>query len=405
MAASAEWVSAREAAARLGVKLQTLYAYASRGLVESIPSPAGRGRHYDSQAIERLKARHDARAGHGAVAAGALRWGEPTLETSISEIRQDGPYYRGHHALLLAERDLGFEAVAELLWSGRLGARRGWPRVAVGKVALPPRRRAQGAIAYLAAAVANAALGDDARHGASDEEEHERARSLIGWLSCIVGGRATSAARKPHASVAESLLLSYGVRGSSARVQALDRALILCAEHELNASTFVARVTASTQADLYACLGAALHALSGVRHGSMTTRVEALIDEIGAPRRAAVVVRQRLARGEAIAGFGHPLYPEGDPRARALLELAHGGGLGGSLAAFDALLTVMRKARHPEPNLDAGLVALCMALGLPRGGATALFAIGRAAGWVAHALEQRSQGYLLRPRARYVPAP
>lgn len=113
MGKTPSWLSSREAAALLSVKLATLYAYTSRGLVESVPGPRGRGRRYARDSIERLKARHDARSGHGAVAAGALRFGEPALSTSISDIRSDGPYYRGRSALALCAEG-GFEAVFDL---------------------------------------------------------------------------------------------------------------------------------------------------------------------------------------------------------------------------------------------------------------------------------------------------
>jgi len=226
----------------------------------------------------------------------------------------------------------------------------------------------------------------------------------------------------------------------------LDRALVLCADHELNASTFAARVAASTGSDLYACLGAALHTLSGPLHGGASARVEALLCEIAEPARAEPVLRERRTRGELVAGFGQPIYVEqGDPRGRALFELAEqvvttasaspsarGGKLarrtavGGSrrsssrntlqpiaadaarasrrndYACLIALVAAMKRAGHPAPNLDAGLVAVTTALDLPAGAAAAVFAIGRIPGWVTHALEQRSQGYILRPRARYV---
>ncbi|MDB4971900.1 MAG: Citrate synthase [Myxococcaceae bacterium] len=413
MAESPAWISAREAAARLDVKLATLYAYASRGLLESVPAPDGRGRRYAHDAVERLKARHDARAGHAAVAAAALRFGEPTLETSVSEIRSDGPYYRGQSALQLADGRTTFEAVSELLWGGQLGVST-WPghKPYVLAPLLQRRSKASTSIAALAATVSCAALTDTTRHAASDPEEQARARRLIQWLAQQVG-RAPSASAT--SSCAERILRSLRARPSDAAIALVDRALILCADHELNPSTFAARVTASTGADLYACLAAALHTLSGPLHGGASVRVEAVVAQLPSASAAARLVRERHARGERIAGFGHPLYPEGDPRAPALLELAELALSSSSsrtppprqrvesLARLRALTTAMRSAQHGGPNLDLGLVALCSALGLPAGSAAALFAIARSSGWVAHALEQRRQGYLLRPRSRYVP--
>lgn len=394
-----DWLSSREAARRLDVKLATLYAYASRGLVESVPSADGRGRRYARASIERLKARHDARAGHAAVASSALRWGEPSLDTSISEIRVDGPYYRGQSALQLSERGASFESVAELLWTGQLGPAR-WEGAA-----LPLRSRGPGSpSARLASAVAQAALRDDARHGASDAEEQQRARRLVLGLASAAGG---AGQRLPvGVAVAERLLRSFGTAPSSKLVTLTDRALVLCADHELNASTFATRVAASTGADLYACLATGLHTLSGPRHGGVAARIEALLAEIGRPANALRVVRARLERGEEIPGFGHTLYAAGDPRYGALVALA--GDVPGartSLALCGALCRAMEHSEQPLPNFDMGLMVLTRAARLPASAASAIFAVGRSAGWIAHALEQRAQGFLLRPRARYVPSP
>jgi citrate synthase len=163
-------------------------------------------------------------------------------------------------------------------------------------------------------------------------------------------------------------------------------------------------VAASAGADLYACTAAALATLSGPRHGGMPDRVLALLDAIGRPEHAARVVSERLRRGDGIEGFGHPLYPAGDPRAPVMLDVAKRLGRGDRrLRTLDALIDTMRLVGADAPTVDVGLVALACALRLPAGGATALFAAGRMAGWIAHALEQRRAGYILRPRARYNP--
>jgi citrate synthase len=392
-------MTAREAAARLDVKLATLYAYASRGWLVRVVDARGRGSRYARSSVEQLKARHDARAGHAAVAAAALRWGEPSLETSISEIRKDGPAYRGHGLLELYQSAPSFESVAGLLWTGRLGEPH-WPGTPL-RAAQPPRPVTQDPLAFFAAAIAGAALRDAARTGASDEQEHARAARLLRWLAQIAGGRPGAGA----GSIAQRLLVSYGLRPSAPAIHAVDRALILCADHELNPSTFAVRVTASTGADLYACLTTGVATLSGPKHGGVTARVEALLQEIREPARATALVRARLARGEAIPGFGHPLYAGIDPRASALLQLAQRARstqTRASLATAQALVRAMARAGQPAPNIDVALVTLCRALGMPGGAPAALFALGRIAGWTAHALEQRAQGYIVRPRSRYV---
>jgi citrate synthase len=165
-------------------------------------------------------------------------------------------------------------------------------------------------------------------------------------------------------------------------------------------------VAASTGADLYACVTAALAALSGPRHGGTCDRIEMLVTEAGAPRHAAAALDARLRRGDAIPGFGHPLYPHGDPRGRVLLETARAlDARAKPLRTLLAIVQAMRERGREEPTLDTGLVALAGALGLPPGTAVGLFAVGRTAGWIAHALEQQAAGFVLRPRARYVGPP
>jgi len=407
VASETAWLNSREASERLGVKLATLYAYASRGWITSLPAAGQRARLYAKDDVERLQMRHAARSGHAPVAASALRFGEPVLETRISDVGPEGPRYRGQPAIALCRAGVSFERVAELLWTGTLPDAAGpsaaskcdaaqlWPLFA-GRAALPKMALLLGALA----------LADDDRHAASDSAELARARALFHWLARAPSARPP---RRPAAArVAGTLLDALRVPQSPTLISNVDRALVLCAEHELNASAFAARVAASAGADLYACLGAALNTLSGSRHGGACDRVEALIATIAdasGKARATRTVHALLARGEQLPGFGHPLYGAGDPRGALLIELAetHGARSEPAKAAF-ALLEAMKRGGHPAPTLDVGLVTLCHCLELPAGSAASIFAIGRSAGWVAHALEQRAAGYLLRPRARYVGA-
>jgi citrate synthase len=204
-------------------------------------------------------------------------------------------------------------------------------------------------------------------------------------------------------SVAAVLARSLGARERPEVLQALNSALVLIADHELNPSSFAARVAASAGADLYASVSAGLATLSGPHHGAFAQRVEALVVETGRPERAAVVVRERTRRGEGVPGFGHPLYSDGDPRATPLLEAAERlGPRSRKLRILLALIEAMRSAGRELPTIDVGMVGLTSALGLPPGSASAIYAIGRAAGWIGHILEQREAGYILRPRAHYV---
>ncbi|WP_232293543.1 citrate synthase [Stigmatella aurantiaca] len=406
-----ELLSAAEAAALLGIKRTTLYTYVSRGLVRCVPEKGTKENRYVRVDLERLKVRHDARAGHAAVASGALRWGEPVIDSSVTRIDARGVAYRGHLAVDLVAQGCSFEAVAELLWTGQLPASQvRWP-----SPPLPFPASALGALLpsetpplrVLAAVVPLLGATDAVRFDASPGQEWLRARRLLrlmgGWVGVGHGLHRVSAALEQD-SLSAGLAQAWGVAVRSAPAL-LDRALVLCADHELNVSTFAARVAASSGADLYACVSAALAALSGPRHGGSCDRIEALMRDVGRPARAASVVHERLRRGESIPGFGHRLYPAGDPRTPPLLEVAWKvRPERAAVRVARAVAEAMREEGHPPPTVDFGLVALAAALGLPPGAATALFAVGRAAGWVAHVWEQREQGHVLRPRARYVEA-
>jgi citrate synthase len=415
---SGDYLSARDAAGLLGVKLPTLYAYASRGLVQSVPAGRGRSRAYRRADLERLRARRDARAGHGAVAAGALRWGEPVLDSAISAISpEQGPLYRGHPAVELAAADAAFESVAELLWSREEPAPGGrlplgdptWAPVDLGV----PVERLGGLLApglpplsALAVVLPLLACRDPGRFVQRPEAVLPRARALVRRLSAALAPGLSAReleAALAAGSVASAVALALGSRAGEDGERAINRALVLVADHELNASAFAARVAASTGADLYACVGAAVGTLSGPRHGGAADRVEALVSEIAEPGAAERVVQERARRGEMPEGFGHPLYPAGDPRGAMLLALAREiAPRTRAVRTCLALVSAMAEQGLHGPTMDMGLVALASALGLGPGAAVGIFAVGRCAGWVAHALEQYEAGYLVRPRARYL---
>lgn len=402
-----EWVSADEAAAQLGVKRATLYAYVSRGRIRTTAGKSARERLYARVDLDRIRTRAEARLGHTAVAAGALRWGEPVLDSSICAIRPEAPYYRGHSAVELA-RTARFEQVAELLWTGALpttapvwkAPRWGGLARRVGAV-LP---RGVQPFTVFSISVPILAAADPHRFNAPAHEERERARGLMAQLaSSFVLLRRGSPDTVAEGSIAQIVATSLGASRGRAGLDALNAALILCADHELNVSTFTARVAASAGSDLYLCISAALAAASGPRHGGACDRVEALVREAARPDRAEAVVLARARRGEELPGFGHTLYPAGDPRTPPLFEIAReiaprAGGVRTLLAVVDA----MARTRGERPSVETGVVAVALALGLPPGSAAGLFSLGRCAGWIAHVLEQRESGTLLRPRARYV---
>jgi citrate synthase len=412
-------VDANEAARILGVKVATLYSYASRRWVRSFPSGRHREKRYLRDDLERLRHRADARLGHEAVAAGALRWGEPVLSSALTEIRHEGPCYRGHPAVVLA-RTARFEAVAELLWTGTLPPvattwrhRRslpaGVPRgpanpidaliagLSAVRLARHRAREARGANRSFPRARGNGALA-----GALPSTEPAPEELVWTLIGLVAAARGPSAAQSlAAADVASGVRHALGARGRDTRL--LDATLVLCADHELNASSFAARVAASTGADLEACVLAALATFSGPRHGAESMRVQALVAEAERPARARSTLLARVRRGETLPGFGHRLYPAGDPRGTALLELASTEPRPTpQLATLRALVAEAGRLGLGAPTLDVGLLAVAHALRLPPWSGQVLFCVGRSAGWIAHVAEQRSSGELLRPRARYV---
>lgn len=421
-----ELLDARAAAALLGIKPQTLYAYASRGVLHSVPAARGRTRRYARGDLLRLQRRAKARAGHTAVAAAALDWGEPVLDSGLTRITPEGPHYRGLSALKLARAQVPFETVAELLWgsvpapaatsSSAMGSLREvaleWPQPALG---LPLQRlRALlpddvAPLQLLLCAVPLWAQRDPARFlgaGLGEEAERARARGLLRRMTLVLALlRPDSAARLEKAARSERIAPALAVvlgSGSREQAAAIEHALILMADHELNASAFAARIAASAGTDLYGCVEAALAVLTGPQHGGACDRIEALLHEIGTPERAAATLHDRARRGDPRA-FSHPLYPSGDPRTQPLLQLAFQlGGQRPRVRVLRAMLKALADDGLPPPPVDAGLVAIAEALGLHPGSAGAMFAVGRTAGWVAHIFEQRKSAALLRPRARYI---
>ncbi len=398
------WVDSRTAARHLGIQQRTLYAYVSRGAVRSVPGVRGRPRLYALADLERLKVRRDARAGHGAVAAGALRWGEPVLDSAITAITPRGPAYRGRLAVELAESGAAFENVAELLWSGYLPAGDViWPR--------PPLPLAQlnrivpyGArpLDVMALIVQVAGLADPQRGDGRPDAFVSRGRHLVPLLAAALApdlAAATVTRALGASKIAAIAARALGLDDDA--IPTLDLALILLADHELNASSFTARVAASTLADPYACIGAALASLSGPRHGSASEAIASFADEVGGPEHARTAVRALRRKGEVPLGFGHPLYPAGDPRALPLLAAARGT----SSKRARTLLAIVDATTEAAPSVDVGMAALIAALGVSPAAGSGLFAVARSAGWLAHALEQRAAGFLLRPRARYTGVP
>jgi len=376
-----EWLKSNEALARLGVRSQTLYAYVSRGRVRAEPDPGdprrSRYRASDIAALTTRKARGRKAAD---VAADAIAWGEPVLDSAITTVAEGRLYYRGRDAALLAETET-LESVARLLRGGAGAAARRVLRPA------PPATENMRARAFAALAV-RAAEAPPAR-GMAEADLADEAALLLDILADAFTGQVGGG------PIHERLGLAWGCGRTSQDL--IRRTLVLMADHELNPSTFACRVAASTGASLAACALAGLATLSGPLHGGAVAGVGRLAEEAErlGPDEA---VAARLAHGLTAPGFGHPLYPDGDPRAAALMR---------AFAApppLAALRQAVETATGAHDNADFALWALTSALKLPPDAPFALFAAARCAGWTAHAMEQVAAGGPIRPRARYAGA-
>lgn len=394
-----DYLSAQEAAAKLGVSLATLYAYVSRGRVDSRPGADGRSREYSADDIGRLIERRQAGRGAAQAAAHSLAWGLPVLETNISLIRPLGHYYRGQSAIALAESGATLEDIARLLWDCgdqdpfAAAPAQGWSE----PVSWLLRDRALPPLARMAAALPLLAL--DAAHPHSSNPLHRRsyAAQLLRETAALLC--ATHPDAQPiHQQIAASW------RSEATGLSELVRcALVLCADHELNASAFATRVAASTGASLHAAASAGLATLSGPHHGGATARAYAFIQDMLSEPRPADKVRERLQRGDTIPGLGHPLYADGDPRATTLMKaLRETRPAPVRLACIEQLAEVTQALCGLRPNLDFALATIASAYELDAEAAMTIFAAGRMAGWLAHALEQQQSGSLIRPRANYV---
>ncbi len=406
-----DYVSAREAADLLGVKANTLYTYVSRGFIRSVAQPGRKARLYYREDVAKAQARSEARQGQGPAAESAMRWGQPVINTTITEITPAGPRYRGHSAIDLVRSGGAFEAVADLLWTGVWHeSTRAWPvtprpeefqRLVRAVSALRPERQIRRALAAVAEMLAlTLASGAEARLATAPARQLIHA--LAGTFALLRPGAAYANIRDGE-SVAAFLARAAKLKVTAAHVAALDAALIVSADHELAPSTFAARIAASTGGDVQACVVSALCAFEGSLTGLGCDKAEDLLAGARNPKALAKRFAGVQQQGQKFPGFNHPFYARGDPRALLLIELAK--SLPSQSALSETVYTFLdyaAKEFQAYPSLPIGLVTLSSALGLPQRAAGALMAIGRSAGWIAHVQEQRTAGFLLRPRARYV---
>jgi citrate synthase len=404
MKAGQHFLSAAQAAAAIGVTRATLYAYASRGQLRSEPIPGRpRERRYYRQDLERLQERKEARRDPARAAARGLHWGGPVLESGITFIHDGRFYYRGHDAVRLAET-ASLEHAAALLWAADDSER---ARLFEQPCALSVRHLAQlracgkDAFTLLQAALPIAATVDAASYDLRPAAVRQTGARIIRLLTRIIAPRAAHA--PVHLALQAAWAPKRDVVGDVIRT-----ALVLCADHELNVSAFAARCAASAGASPYDIVSTAMGTLKGYKHGGAAERVLALFAGAETLKKARVLVAHRLRRGEGVPGFGHPLYPAGDPRAAVLLRLVESSGHEPECQAVRHLSRAGSELLHDLPNLDFALAAIARTYRLPDQAPVLLFALGRTTGWIAHAIEEYASGQLIRPRARYtgpVPSP
>jgi citrate synthase len=430
-----DFLTAAQAAQRLGVKPATLYAYVSRGVLSRDKAADGRGSLFDAEEVERL-----ARRGRPRRPAGAM---DITVESAITEITGDRLRFRGHDAPRLAV-SRAFEDVAELLWTGELpperaartGAWRATPAaLAAGRAAQAALPAGTLPLERFQVIVPAMAVTDPLRLHLDPPAVSAAGRSIIaGMVDCLPvlasrapagptspgpvpagsapagsapagsapadAGRTTPAPDQPIADRLWSRLCDR--RPSPALRRALSAALVLLADHELAASTLAARVAASVRADPYAVVTTGLGAMSGALHGGASLGAETLLAAASRPEDVPRVVGELLRRGEKVPGFGHFVYRGGDPRAILLLDLVRRAApKSAQLAVAEAVLAEVRRKSLPEPNIDFAIATMARVAGMIRGSGEAVFAVARTAGWIAHALEAYAGPGPLRLRAVY----
>lgn len=394
-------LTAKEAATRLDISLPTLYAYVSRGLIRSeAGTDDPRKRLYSAEDVDNLQARKEHRRNPEKLAETVLHWGAPLLESALTLIADGRLFYRGYDAIALATSH-SVEQVAALLWTGDVSqAVRLFAEDAASlseRCAIASEQTADLTPLERFMAIVPLAAADDltAYDIYNPKMVQKTGARILRLLTQIASGY-------DGAGMAHALQQGWYPDDQNA-AHLLNAALILCADHELNASSFTARVVAAAGASPYAVVSAGLAALQGAKHGGHTERVAAFLAEIGTPEQAESALASRLKRGETIPGFGHKLYPDGDPRGALLLQLvAQMYPDSEATALAEAIVTVVSQHIDELPTIDVGLAVVARVLNLPPGGGLGLFALGRTIGWIGHALEAYADDRLIRPRARYI---
>jgi len=334
--------------------------------------------------------------------------GAPVV-SAITHIEGHRIAYRSHAVEDLVRDRVPFESVADLLWTGHLDASGDLAQWRADRHVLAGARAMQAAfpggspmLDRLRATTAYVSACDPLRGDLQPRSTMRAARGLIATLVDALpraGGAPASLA--PLADRLWPRLTAQ--RGSAKWRHALNASLVLLADHDLAASTFAARVAASTRADVYSVVSAGLGPLGGMLHGAASNTLHAAFD-LAVETSAANAAGQLLQRDRTIAGFGHFLYPDGDPRATVLLPLVRdAAGDSRRATRIDELIDLLRDRLELEPNIDCALAAMSCLAGMRDDAGEAVFAVARTAGWVAHGLAELEERPLrFRPVSRWV---
>lgn len=389
------YLSAGQASAELAISPATLYAYVSRGLIRSEPGENPRSRRYRAEDVRTLKNRRAPMVeGQGLKAADL-----PVLDSAVSTITEDGPIYRGVNAVTLSQTAT-FEQASTLLWDSKSADPFAKSNVPVVSSAMKKILEATRDAPAMDRAVAVLSLAAEADPRAYNSVTEGRAATGARILRLVIAAMIGTAPSPDP--LHEQIAKAWAPKNKHAE-DLIRRALVLLADHELNASTFTVRCAASTGISLYDAVIAGLVALKGPRHGGAGPLASKMVDTM-ITGDIASIVRERVSLGERFAGFGHMIYRHGDPRGTSLLDVL-------ARAGADKRLTTevpdrIAEATGAHANIDYALAVMCRTLEMPHGSETPIFAMARLAGWIAHASEQLESLTLIRPRARYVgPAP